>query len=148
MKESPTIEVIFRWPECEKALTIAVPSDNPLEDLKDTLQEVSHIPGFAVYFKGKILVAGQLSFRQHRMKSESVLDFKHCIRIYFWHALLQEVNPSLGVWFNERVGKVKMDLENIEEEFPDLPDEPKIGFPGVGGLSNDEMTFWGMQHWT
>lgn len=40
--------------------------------VKDTLQEVNHIPGFVVYFK--ILLAEQLSFKQHRMKNGSELD--------------------------------------------------------------------------
>lgn len=31
----------------------------------------------------------------------------------------------------------------LKKEFPDLPDEPQISFPGVGGLSNDEMTILG-----
>lgn len=75
-------EVIYRGPECEKAMKIAVSIDNPLQDLKDTLQEVIHIPGFAVYSKGKILFAEQLSLRQHRIKNGSELDLKNYIRIY------------------------------------------------------------------
>lgn len=47
------------------------------------------------------------------------------------------------MWFKERVGKVKMHLERLKKEFPDLPNEPQISFPGVGGLSDDEMTLLG-----
>lgn len=136
------IEVIYRGPECEKAITIAVPSDNPLQDLKDTLQEANHIPGFAVYFKGKILLAEQLSFRQHRMKNGSELDLKHYIRIYFKDAKLLRKSIPHWVWFNETVGKVKMHLERLRKEFPDLPNKPQISFPGVNGLPDDEMTLW------
>lgn len=98
------IEVIFRGPECEKAKTIAVPLDNPLQDLKGTLQDVNHIPCLALYLKGKILLSEQLSSRKHRMRNGFELDLKHYIRIYFRHAKLLRKSILHWVWFNERVG--------------------------------------------
>ena len=35
-----------------------------------------------------------------------------------------------------------MHLERLKNEFPDLPNEPQISFPGVAGLPDDEMTLW------
>lgn len=135
-------EVIYRGPACEKVITIGVSSNNPLKDLKDVLQEVNHIPGFAIYFKGKLLLAEELSFKQHRLKNGSELDLKHYIRIYFKDAKLLRKPIPHWVWFNETVGKVKKHLESLKNEFPDLPSEPQISFPGVDGLPDDEMTLW------
>lgn len=42
--------------------------------------------------------------------------------------IAQEVNH--WVWFKERVSKVKKHLERLKKEFPDLPNEPQISFPG------------------
>lgn len=38
--------------------------------------------------------------------------------------------------------KSKCTSRRLKKEFPDLPDEPQISFPGVDGLSDDEMTIW------